>query len=98
NQGEVNDVRLAGNAGEGERVSHALGVLKDARFEPARRAGRPVSAWASVQVGLRAAGSDGAAPSGVCASAATAVKNPAHQCFDTRPVPRVAPLARLPAA
>jgi tRNA A-37 threonylcarbamoyl transferase component Bud32/TolB-like protein len=95
--GEVNDVRLATTNGDDERVTNALGLLRDARFDPARRGGRPVAAWASVEVGQRAASSAGArAPATTCGSAAYAVKNVNHECYDTRPVPRVAPVASVP--
>ncbi|HEY2806569.1 MAG TPA: TonB family protein, partial [Gemmatimonadales bacterium] len=97
--GEVSDVRIAANTGAGERVTRALTLLRDARFEPARRGGRPVAAWANVRVGLSGASVEEAvAPARVCANPATAVKNPGQACYDARPVPQSAPLAPSPSS
>ncbi len=97
-EGDVTDVRVA-SAGEGERTTRALTLLRDTRFTPARRAGRPVAAWTSVQVGMKQMAPEVATtPTGQCAVAATAVRNPGHACYDARPVPQVAPLAPLPAS
>ena len=94
--GEVDDVRIARNAGDEALTPQALALLQGATFEPARQAGRAIAAWTAVDIGVQA-GSDVALAT-TCDSAEYGVKNPDGACYDTRPAPRAAPLLAAPTA
>jgi hypothetical protein len=94
--GEVGDVRVTGGGADPYATSQALRALQSARFEPARKAGRPVAAWTTVRVAVLPAGGD-VATTATCETSAYGVRNPNGECFDTRPVPQKAPVAAAPA-
>jgi len=93
--GEVDDVRIGATAGDADRTGRALALLRTAAFVPARLHGRPVAAWASVEVGVEAAAAGAVASS--CDDPTFGVKNPNRACYDTRPAPRNAPVLAIPA-
>ncbi len=98
--GEVLDVRIRRASAEASLASRALEALQAARFEPARKGGRAVDAWTTVDVAIavtdqlaaapRTAAAPGAPPAGAvsaCDDPATGARNPGGTCFDARPVP-----------
>ncbi len=112
--GELAEARLAYAGPDPALASRALEALQAARFEPARKAGRPVDAWATIVVAVEAAagaagaaGASGAGPGAPavavadsrCENSVLAVRNPGGACFEVRPVPRTnLPVIRTPAA
>jgi hypothetical protein len=74
----------------------AMSVLRNARYQPARKAGRPVEAWAIVEVSLQRLAAGGAEIAAGCDDAQTSVANPGRRCYDSRPLPRAAPSVPVP--
>lgn len=110
-EGAMSDVRID-QASSPEATQAALEALQTTRFVPARRRGAPVDAWARVEVPLRrlvpAAEASPATAARVvadssasvvdCGDPEVSVRNPGNACYETRPVPRVAPIAPVPAS
>ncbi len=93
--GELAEARLARAGSDPALASRALEALHGARFEPARKAGRPVDAWTTVEVGVAAAQPAADVAQGAvavadsrCENPVLAVRNPEGACFEVRPVPR----------
>jgi TolB-like protein len=95
-QGQLADVRFRTAATNEELAGRALAVLRGARFTPARKSGRAVEAWTTVDVPVLVTGSVAAtappAADARCGDAAFGARNANQTCFDERPVA----LANLP--
>jgi TonB family protein len=91
--GTAQDVRIAQASGDQALTARALEAVAMARYEPARRGGRPVDAWIEVVVEVRprAAGAM-VALAARCADPAFGARNTGRSCYDSRPVPE----GRLP--
>ncbi len=91
--GTAGDVRIATASADANLTARALETVALARYEPARKAGRPVEAWTTVEVDVRALA---AGVAGVlaerCSDPVFAAKNADRACYDSRPVPE----GRLP--
>jgi hypothetical protein len=92
--GSAGDVRIAVPSTDANLTARALEAVALARYEPARKAGRPVDAWTEIAVDVRPLVGSAAAPAtGVrCDDPLVGAKNADHACYDSRPVPE----GRLP--
>jgi hypothetical protein len=88
--GDVQDVRVKTPSSHDDITAFALAAVGQATYEPARKAGQPVDAWATVPVAVRT-GPAGRAAAALPAQCRTPGYNPNHACWDTRPVPLAAP-------
>jgi hypothetical protein len=82
--GGLADVRIKGTVSS-EIGALALGSVRAATFRPARKAGRPVDAWATVDVAVRAGTAAPATVSASCERPDVGMRNADKACYDTRP-------------
>jgi hypothetical protein len=106
-EGQLADVRFRSGASDEELAGRALAALRGARFTPARKAGRAVEAWTTVDVPVLVTASAAAtatpsqAPAGDprCAQPEFGARNEGQICFEERPVPLAnLPVVRVPVA
>ena len=100
-EGTAADVRFRRTPAREQLAAQALAAVSTARFAPARKAGRPVEAWASVDVPVRQGGQVAMAAQAAtrCTDPSVGVKNPDRACYDSRPVPQDRlPWIRTPAS
>jgi len=95
--GRVADVGIK-RAASGEVGALARAAIRAATYRPARKAGRPVEAWATVDVAVRGARIAPAAVSSRCDQPAPGLLNANQECYDTRPSPRAVPAIQTPAS
>lgn len=93
--GGLADQRIKGAASR-EVVSLALAAVRAATYRPARKAGRPVEAWATVDVAVRAGTAAPASVSAQCAAPTYGLRNANLECYETRPSPTVPLLLSAP--
>jgi hypothetical protein len=90
-----NPVRIKG-AASGEVGTLALAAVRAATYRPARKAGRPVEAWTTVDVAVRAGTAVPASVSASCSQPGFGTLNANRACYDTRPTPRTPPVLPAP--
>ncbi len=90
--GSAQDVRVRTPSNHDDITAFSLAAVRQASYAPARKNGRPVSAWTTVPVSVNL-GRSGAGAATTPAQCADPGYNPNHACFDTRPVPLAAPTA-----
>jgi len=93
--GRLVDVSIR-RAASGEVGALARAAIRAATYRPARKAGRPVEAWANVDVAVRAGRIAPVALSADCARPAFGLANANQACYDTRPSPRTVPALQMP--
>jgi TonB family protein len=86
--GQVADVRVRTPSTHEDINAFAMAVVRQADYQPAAKAGHPVSAWVSVTVAVRGGSATQAAQ--LPAQCRSPGPNANHACFDTRPVPLAA--------
>ncbi|MBI1723728.1 MAG: hypothetical protein HYR48_07460, partial [Gemmatimonadetes bacterium] len=74
----------------------AMSVVSGARYVPARKAGQPVEAWATVEVALSRMAAGAVEVAAGCDNAQGSVANAGRRCYDSRPLPRAAPSVPVP--
>jgi len=91
--GTAGDVRITGPAADENLTARALEAVALARYEPARKAGRPVDAWAEVAVDVRPLATGASVTVAErCSDPVVGARNADRSCYDSRPVPE----GRLP--
>ena len=90
-----NPVRIK-RAASGEVGTLALAAVRAATYRPARKAGRPVAAWTTVDVAVRAGTAVPASVSASCSQPGFGMLNANRACYDTRPTPRTPPVLPAP--
>ncbi len=87
--GEAADVRVRTPSTHDDITAFSLAAVRQADYEPARKAGQRVDAWARVPVEVR--GGAGVTAVTLPAQCRTPGYNPSHACWDTRPAPLTVP-------
>ena len=87
--GQLGDVRVRTPSTHEDINAFAMAAVHQADYLPARKAGRPVSAWAAVTVAVRSAGTAHAVS--LPAACRDPGNHPNHECFDMRPAPLALP-------
>jgi len=101
--GQLTAVRFRSASGDEAVASRALEALRSTRFTPARKGGRAVDAWTTVEVPVVVSGPAAASVrppvDARCDAPAFGTRNEHQACFDTRPVPQAnLPVVRAPVA
>jgi len=81
--GQVADVRVRTPSTHEDINAYAMAVVHQADYQPATKAGRPVSAWATVTVAVKGAGTVRAVQ--LPAQCGTPGSYAPHVCYDSRP-------------
>jgi TonB family protein len=87
--GQVADVRVRTSSTHEDINAFAMAVVHQADYQPATKAGRAVSAWATVTVAVKGSGTARAVQ--LPAQCGTPGAYAAHLCYDTRPAALAAP-------
>jgi len=90
--GEVDDVRIKTPSSHDDINAYSMAAVRQAAYQPATKAGRPVDAWTTVPVAIRTGGAARAAAA-LPAQCANPGYNPGKVCWDMRPQPLAAPTA-----
>jgi len=88
--GQGSDVRVRTPSTHQDINAFALAAVRQADYQAATKAGRPVNAWATVTVAVRT-GAAAAHAVSLPAQCRTPGYNPDRACFDTRPAPLALP-------
>ncbi len=83
--GSAEDVRVKTPSTHDDITTFALQAVQAAAYVPATKAGRPVTAWATVPVAVRRGGNVAAAAKVPAQCADYHYGNPGHACWDSRP-------------